>query len=144
MSDADKLKAKCKHAESSAQQPLCITDAEFAVRKMHDSFIAAQVRRVVSRQRFTAKYFPPMLFSLLYPICVVTVAFVLPLLRHRALTLCLQLVLSDRVTAMFKAKYGCDPDVSGVETVPKWFVELKKLVGDTMKPFVKVHGPWDM
>ena len=53
----------------------------------------------------------------------------------------LQPVLSRRVEAMFEARYGCHPVVSGE---PNWLVELKKLLGDTMKPFVKLGGPWDM
>jgi len=53
----------------------------------------------------------------------------------------LQPVLSSRVEAMFEARYGCHPVVSGE---PNWLVELKKLLGDTMKPFVKLGGPWDM
>ena len=55
-----------------------------------------------------------------------------------------QLVLSDRVAAMFKATYGCDPVASAGVSEPKWLVEIKKLLGDTIKPFVKVNGPWDM
>jgi hypothetical protein len=60
------------------------------------------------------------------------------------LTLALQRVLSDRVAAMFEATYGCDPVVTGGVSEPKWLVEIKKLLGDTIKPFVKVNGPWDM
>ena len=44
MSEADKLKNKLEQAEASAQRPVRVTDAEFAVRKMHDAFIAAQAR----------------------------------------------------------------------------------------------------
>jgi hypothetical protein len=42
---------------------------------------------------------------------------------------------------MFEAKYGLHPVVSGE---PNWLVEFKKLLGETMKPFVKLSGPWDM
>jgi hypothetical protein len=45
MSESDKLKHKLEQAKASAQQPLRVTDAELAILKMHDSFIAAQVRR---------------------------------------------------------------------------------------------------
>ena len=64
-----------------------------------------------------------------------------PQLRRRTLTLLLQPVLSQRVAAMFEARYGCHPVVSGE---PNWLVEFKKLLGKTMKPFVKLSGPWDM
>jgi hypothetical protein len=42
---------------------------------------------------------------------------------------------------MFEAAYGCHQVVSGE---PNWLFELKKLLGETMKPFVKLPGPWDM
>ena len=57
------------------------------------------------------------------------------------LTLLLQPVLSQRVAAIFEAAYGCHLVVSGE---PNWLFELKKLLGETMKPFVKLPGPWDM
>ena len=44
ISEANKLKNKLEQAEASAQRPVRVTDAEFAVRKMHDAFIAAQAR----------------------------------------------------------------------------------------------------
>jgi hypothetical protein len=50
-------------------------------------------------------------------------------------------VLSQRVAAMFEAKYGLHPVVSGE---PNWLMEFKKLLGETMKPFVKLSEPWDM
>jgi hypothetical protein len=50
-------------------------------------------------------------------------------------------VLSRRVAAMFEAAYGCHPFIS---SEPNWLFELKKLLGETMKPFVKLAGPWDM
>ncbi len=67
-----------------------------------------------------------------------------PQLRLTHLTLVSQRVLSDRVAAMFEATYGCDPVVSAGVIEPKWLVEIKKLLGETVKPYVKVNGPWDM
>ncbi len=61
--------------------------------------------------------------------------------RRSALTLILQPVLSHRVAAMFYETYGCHLVVGGE---PNWLFELKKLLGETMKPFVKLPGPWDM
>jgi hypothetical protein len=43
---SDMLKHKLEQAKASAQRPLRVTDAEFAMLKLHDSFIAAQVRRI--------------------------------------------------------------------------------------------------
>ena len=131
MSEADKLKNKLEQAEASAQRPARVTDAEFAVRKMHDAFIAAQARPslrppAVIAPRLSVSFCPP------GP---------RPQLRRRTLTLLLQPVLSQRVAAMFEARYGCHPVVSGE---PNWLVEFKKLLGKTMKPFVKLSGPWDM
>ncbi len=45
---------------------------------------------------------------------------------------------------MFEAEYGRDPVVSGDVIEPKWFVEFKKHIGKSIKPFVKLVGPWDM
>ena len=123
MSEADKLTNKLKQAEASAQQPVRVTDTEFAVRKMHDAFIAAQAR-------------PP-----LRPPAVIAPRLSLSAHPPPPLTLLLQPVLSQRVAAMFEARYGCQPVVSGE---PNWLVEFKKLLGETMKPFVKLSGPWDM
>ena len=46
MSESDTLNLKLEQAKASAQRPLRVTDAEFAMRNMHDSFIAAQVRHI--------------------------------------------------------------------------------------------------
>jgi hypothetical protein len=45
---------------------------------------------------------------------------------------------------MFEATYGCAPVPVGAAGEPTWFVEFKKHIGKTMKPFVKLPGPWDM
>jgi hypothetical protein len=132
MSEADKVKKKRDEAQASAQRPLRVTDAEFAVRKMHDAFIAAQARPLHRPHTALA---PRASLSALPPG---------PQLRRTIVTHpppLLQPVLSRRVAAMFEARYGCHPVVSGE---PNWLVELKKLLGDTMKPFVKLGGPWDM
>ena len=42
MSEADKLKNKLEQAEASAQRPVRVTDAEFAVIMLRESFVAAQ------------------------------------------------------------------------------------------------------
>jgi hypothetical protein len=117
------LKNKLEQAEAYAQRPVRVTDAEFAVRKMHDAFIALRQAHPSAHPPLSH---PARLFLPPSPSPPPR-----PQLRRRTLTLLLQPVLSQRVAAMFEAKYGLHPVVSGE---PNWLVEFQKLLGETMKP----------
>jgi hypothetical protein len=117
MSEADKLKNKLEQAKASAQRPARVTDAEFAVIMLRESFVAAQ-----------ASFLYVDVFS-----CGRC---------HACANPTFQPVLSAAVAALFQKAFAAPPPAAGAD--PEWFERLKSCAGNSVRSFMKLSGPWDM
>jgi hypothetical protein len=114
MSEQDTLQVKLQQAKAAAQQPVRVTDVEFAVIMLRESFVAAQASDSLCPRLFCWRCSHP----------------------------ALQPILSAAVAGLFQNLFPAAPLAAGDD--PEWFKQLKSVAGNNAKKHMKLSGPWDV